>query len=66
LFDGGALEPKVVFLVSDEERGYLAPREEALGAVLAVDRNDDKEDVLETVGRGDDGFFVPDDIVSGR
>lgn len=56
----------MVFLVSDEERGYLAPREEALGAVLAVDRNDDKEDVLETVGRGDDGFFVPDDIVSGR
>jgi hypothetical protein len=48
----------------------LAPWEETFKAeaVLEVDSKEENENegVLETVGRGDDGFLLADGIVSGR
>ncbi len=66
LFDGGAFEPKVLFLVCDEgRRGCLLPTEAVLGAVLGVDLNEEKDGVLERGGWGDDDFLVVDDVPLG-
>jgi len=63
LFGGGLLEPEVVLMFS-EARGCLVPREDVFGAVLGMDRKDDKDGVVETEGWGDKDFLVVDDTVS--